>query len=808
MYIMNFNANFSESDSKQAAQLRDSNLHPADFEFGMDDSIPVVQGFDEDGFTDTATDNSFDTGFNAGFNNGFDDSFGTGSDSMGTPFGGGGLPPMNTGAYTPFDANTVTTEKKDVDEQVVDATVKAAKESWQFLKECVGAYKHMKYADFMSAGKESTVLGAVLSVVGLVVGLFGVGAGWALLVGAAVAIPSGVVMYIVAKNKNDKALNSVQNTQEIPQDGYTVAYDANGMSEMDDEFMSEYADDTAVEDETSEEYDADFTMASTTESYDADTQEVNTSHFTSANFTKETDATTIETSNVPAFNFEDAFDDDFDSTTSETMNVNPDVLINSINVDKAVVTRQYLYDCFVPMLQHANPDFAVETTLAEGTHDFDNWVTAVHFAVDALRTNETAEEPQLLRVRQKLYYVILEVQRVAWLKNLDKFAEEIVNTVAYDAETNKRNPDVYAEATAAGKTIYVKVMTGSTSSLITVRDIYDVQHKFVCNTENVMPVAIGLDINGAPVMQDLKKVESMLIAGQPRSGKSWFLKTLIAQLMMFNSPRDLNFYFCDPKDKISDFIDIQTPHVKKFTADDASIIETVEYLAHIEGARRQNIFSKVGVKSIWEYREKCPDEDMPLIYLIIDEIITLTSRMEQEERKTFEKLLLEYITRLPAYGIRIWIVPHMVKNTVLSKNVTDMVQWRGCIRYSNTDVCKVLDVKTFPYKLPAQGDMAMRTPDGDVSFVHDAVLATDNASYSKIFDSIARVWHKIDDSFVAHVEVVHAKGEEAVSSTQSRVAGTKRTVNRTMRKRVTTDTNNITMSNETMYDDVDDEIIW
>lgn len=788
---MNFNTNFSDADARQAAQLRDSSLHPADFEFGMDDTVPPVQGFEDSFANNTEFSSDFGSGFDSGFGAGANDDFGMLSGGMSDGFGGG-LPPMNSVPYQPYGTSVDTGEKKDVDEQVVDATVKAAKESWQFLKECVGAYKYMKYTDFMSAGKECTVLGVVLAIVGLVVGLFGVGAGWSIMIGALVAIPSGIVVYVVTKNKNDKALANAPAGEQPEQDSYTFAFDE-PMQAAD--FTTDFADSAEIaQDNYSGSYVEDI----------VDSDDTNTSSGVFGDFDfGNNDDSNVEQPQAPMFSFVDE-DEEYNNTESST--VDADAVISNIQVDNSIVTRQYLYDCFVPMLTTANPEFAVETLLAEGTRDFDNWVAAVHFAVEAMRTNDTAEEPQLLRVRQKLYYVILEVQRVAWLKNLEKFADEIVNTVSYDAETNKRNPDVYAEATAAGKTIYVKVMTGSTSSLITVRDIYNVQREFVCDTNNVMPVAIGLDINGAPVMQDLKKVESMLIAGQPRSGKSWFLKTLIAQLMMFNSPRDLNFYFCDPKDKISDFIDIQTPHVKKFTADDTSIIETVEYLAHTEGARRQEIFSKVGVKSIWEYREKCPDEEMPLIYLIIDEIITLTSRMEQDERKVFEKLLLEYITRLPAYGIRIWIVPHMVKNTVLSKNVTDMVQWRGCIRYSNTDVCKVLDVKTFPYKLPAQGDMAMRTPDGEVSFVHDAVLATDNASYSKMFDSISRVWHKIDEDFVTDVEVVHAMDSTSITHTGTKA--TKHTGNSTTRKKVTADTQNISMSNIAEENNIDDEIIW
>lgn len=804
---MEFNGNFSDEEARNAARLRNSSIHPAEFEYGMGDTIPNVQGFDDFGTPGTAGGfgndfgNSLDNGFGNDFENDFGGDFGGGfgNGPMGDSMGGlglgggngfsGGLPPV-----TPFGGmqggmhDTQQPEKKDIDEQVADASIKAAKESWTFLKDCVGAYKHMKYSDFMSAGKECVITGGVLAIIGLVIGLLGVRAGWSMLLGAVIAIPFGLATFFIANSKEQRNAESVENMHNATAtvDSYSTDYEDEEEFSPIGEF--ENIDGEAYETETSDAFDTLDTTSSTT----------GVGGF--GGFGEDEDE--LETTAPPAgFSFTDIDDDPDEPDINMTAQSVSDAIIDNINVNRSIVTRQYLYDCFVPMLETVKPDFAAETILSENTQEFENWVAAVHFAVEAMRTNDQAEEPQLLRVKQKLYYVVLEIQRVSWLKNLEKFAEEIVNTVSYDATTNKSNPDVYAEATAAGKTIYVKVMTGTTEAFVSVRDIYNAQKDFVCDPENAMPVAVGLDINGNPVMQDMKKIESMLAAGQPRSGKSWFLKTLIAQMMMFNSPKDLNFYFCDPKDKISDFIDIRTPHVRKFTADDRSIIETVEYLAHVEGSRRQEIFSKAGVKSIWDYRQKCPDEDMPLIYLVIDEIITLTSRMEQEERKTFEKLLLEYITRLPAYGIRIWIVPHMVKNNVLSKNVTDMVQWRCCLRFSNAEVCKVLDVKSFPYKLPAKGDMAMRTPDGNVGFAHSAVLATSNDGYAQMFDSIARVWHKIDDRFVTDIEIVHTADEAPKTN-----AVAKRPVTR--KKPV--DTRNLSINDTTASHNtnIDDTVIW
>lgn len=89
--------------------------------------------------------------------------------------------------------------------------------------------------------------------------------------------------------------------------------------------------------------------------------------------------------------------------------------------------------------------------------------------------------------------------------------------------------------------------------MVTIKDTYRYTKDFVLDTKNEMPIILGIDAEGKAITKDFKTINSILVTGMPRSGKSWFVQSRLTQMMFYMKPSELNFYICDPKDDISDF---------------------------------------------------------------------------------------------------------------------------------------------------------------------------------------------------------------------------------------------------------------
>lgn len=67
------------------------------------------------------------------------------------------------------------------------------------------------------------------------------------------------------------------------------------------------------------------------------------------------------------------------------------------------------------------------------------------------------------------------------------------------------------------------------------------------STKRKLPIAMGVDIFGEPVVEDLAEMPHLLVAGSTGSGKSVFMNTLIGSLIARHSANTLRFVMIDPK---------------------------------------------------------------------------------------------------------------------------------------------------------------------------------------------------------------------------------------------------------------------
>ncbi|MFA5181305.1 MAG: DNA translocase FtsK 4TM domain-containing protein [Syntrophales bacterium] len=140
-----------------------------------------------------------------------------------------------------------------------------------------------------------------------------------------------------------------------------------------------------------------------------------------------------------------------------------------------------------------------------------------------------------------------------------------------------------------------------------------------------LPIALGVDIMGSPVINDLTRMPHLLIAGTTGSGKSVSLNAMICSILFKASPDEVKFLMIDPKRiELSAYEGI--PHLLHPVVVDPKKAAHVLKWAVEEMERRYAIISDMGGKSIEAYNKQAEKEKisrLPYIVIVIDELADL-----------------------------------------------------------------------------------------------------------------------------------------------------------------------------------------
>ncbi len=83
--------------------------------------------------------------------------------------------------------------------------------------------------------------------------------------------------------------------------------------------------------------------------------------------------------------------------------------------------------------------------------------------------------------------------------------------------------------------------------MVTLRELLESPEWERARSRAVLPIALGRDLEGKPVVADLAKMPHLLIAGATGSGKSVAINTIVSGLVYRYAPADLRFLMIDPK---------------------------------------------------------------------------------------------------------------------------------------------------------------------------------------------------------------------------------------------------------------------
>ena len=151
-----------------------------------------------------------------------------------------------------------------------------------------------------------------------------------------------------------------------------------------------------------------------------------------------------------------------------------------------------------------------------------------------------------------------------------------------------------------------------------------------------LPIALGKNISGLPIIADLSSMPHLLIAGTTGSGKSVCINTIILSLLYKHSPNKCKFILIDPK-----MLELSTyegiPHLLCPVITEAKRAASVLGWVVKEMESRYRLMTRVGVRNIDGYNDK-NKISMPYIVVIVDEMSDLMLVAGKEIENYIQKL--------------------------------------------------------------------------------------------------------------------------------------------------------------------------
>ena len=166
------------------------------------------------------------------------------------------------------------------------------------------------------------------------------------------------------------------------------------------------------------------------------------------------------------------------------------------------------------------------------------------------------------------------------------------------------------------------------------------------NRKNKIPLALGMDVSGHPLVSDLSSMPHLLIAGTTGSGKTVCLNTIILSILFRLKPDEVRFLMIDPK-MVELAVYKHLPHLLVPIVHDPKKASLALVWVVREMERRYELFARVGIRNIDGYNsrpeaekqediqprtdegfleidyQKNPPAKLPYIIIVIDELADL-----------------------------------------------------------------------------------------------------------------------------------------------------------------------------------------
>ena len=255
--------------------------------------------------------------------------------------------------------------------------------------------------------------------------------------------------------------------------------------------------------------------------------------------------------------------------------------------------------------------------------------------------------------------------------------------------------------------------------------------------KRTLPIALGEDVKGQPIVADLARMPHLLIAGATGSGKSVCINSIIACLLLTHTPDTLRLLMIDPKMvELSVYNGI--PHLYGPVVTEVDKAAGLLLWAVKEMERRYTLFSKANARDLARYNahlEKNGEKPLPTIVVIVDEMADLMMAAPEE----VEKHICRLAQMARAVGIHLIIATQRPSVDVITGLIKANFPSRIAFAVtSQIDSRVILDIPGAE-RLLGRGDMLFMAPDASKLERIQGTLVTDDE-----IGKLVRYWRNIN----------------------------------------------------------------
>ncbi|NLO74679.1 MAG: DNA translocase FtsK [candidate division WS1 bacterium] len=246
-----------------------------------------------------------------------------------------------------------------------------------------------------------------------------------------------------------------------------------------------------------------------------------------------------------------------------------------------------------------------------------------------------------------------------------------ITSLADDLAMSLAAVDVRVEAPIPGKSAIGIEVPNDVRSTVSLRGVME-SPAFRSHHEG-LPLALGRDIAGAPIVADLVTMPHLLIAGATGAGKSVCLHSVILSMIMRHTPEEVRFIIIDPK-RVEMAVYDGIPHLI------SPVVHSVKHAADVmrkaikEMEKRYDRFALKGVTNLSEFNElarlskESPLEEfepLPRVVIVVDELADLM----MQARAEFEYSICRLAQLARATGIHLVVATQRPSVKIITGNI-------------------------------------------------------------------------------------------------------------------------------------------